>query len=528
MNIYSLVFIISQNNEMGGYFLAKTILQAKNISKSFSGTVALDKVDFGLNEGEVHALVGENGAGKSTFIKILSGIHQPDQGEIYLHGERVDIADPLTAQRLGIAAIYQEPTVFHELSITENVFMGRQIVNKITRRINWQKVNIETQRLLDSLGLELNPKTKLKQLSAAEQQLIGIIRALSLNSKILIMDEPTSSLTLKEIEKLFAIIKRLKKQNTSIIFISHRLEEAFEIADRITVFRDGHHIGTRSISEPTIKVDEIIKMMVGRELTEMYPKKEVEIREPFFKVDNLTKNGQFYQVNFELRKGEILGISGLVGAGRTELARAIFGIEKLDSGQIYLNRKKITINNPWTALKHGIAYLPEDRQSQGLILRMNITENITLPIMDKFSKMGWVNPDAEIKEAKKYANRLKIKATGLWEKTIQLSGGNQQKVVLAKWLATNPQVLILDEPTRGVDVGAKAAVHEFMSELASQGIGVIMISSELPEILGMSDRVLVMFEGRIMEEFSRKDSTQDRILAAALGMTANKLKAEVK
>lgn len=499
-------------------------LRTRSISKSFSGTVALDDVDFELGQGEVHALVGENGAGKSTLIKILSGIHRADKGEIYLNGEQVEISDPLTAQRLGIAAIYQEPTVFPELSIAENVFMGHHACNRINRRIDWANMYQKTRGLLHSLDVNLDPRTKLKQLSAAEQQLIEIVKALSLDSKILIMDEPSSSLTHKEIEKLFETIRHLKEQKTSIIFISHRLEEAFEIADRITILRDGRYIGTRDVS-PNLSIEEIIRMMVGRELTEMFPKKDVKLGSTVLKIEGLSKEGQVYNIGFELRKGEILGFAGLIGAGRTKLARLIFGLETPNSGRIYIDGKEVEINNPWTALKQGIAFVPEDRQAQGLVLPMNITHNITLPVLDRFSKRGWVNQQRERRNAKEYADMLNIKAHGLWEPVMKLSGGNQQKVVLAKWLATNPKILILDEPTRGVDVGAKVAVHEFVSQLASRGVAIIMMSSELPEILGMSDRVMVMFEGRIVQEFAREEVTQDKILAAAVGMTESEERA---
>lgn len=334
------------------------------------------------------------------------------------------------------------------------------------------------------------------------------------------MDEPTSSLTLKEIERLFTTIERLKEQGTSIVFISHRLEEAFEIADRITVLRDGRYIGTKDIYGDEVSVDDIIRMMVGRELTELFPKKQVKIGSPVLRVDHLAKGSQLYDINFRLNKGEILGFFGLVGAGRTELARVIFGLEKTDRGSIYLDEQEVKIDNPWTALEHGIAYVPEDRQAQGLVLPMSITHNITLPVVDKFSTMSWINEYKETAEAKRYADILQVKAYGLWEQVAKLSGGNQQKVVLAKWLATNPKILILDEPTRGIDVGAKVAVHEFVGKLVSRGVAIIMISSELPEVLAMSDRVMVMFEGRIVDEFSREDATQDRVLSAAVGMRA--------
>ena len=497
----------------------KKILRLENITKTFPGTLALDKVSFDLNVGEVHALVGENGAGKSTLIKIISGIHQPDFGEIYLNGKLVNLKNTFFAQQHGIAAIYQEPTIFPDLSVAENVFMGHQECSQITKRINWKKMYKDTEKLLESLGVNLNPRTKVRNLSAAEQQLVEIVKALSLNSQILIMDEPTSALTLNEVKDLFGIIKRLKSSGTSIIFISHRIEEIFEIADRVTVLRDGHYVGNNNIS--TVTVDELIRMMVGRTLSDMFPKRFVERGEPILKVEALNKERQFYGVTFELHKGEILGFSGLIGAGRSELARAIFGLESPDSGKIFVNGEQVHIRNPRIAMKHGVVYLPEDRQHQGLILLMSITNNITLPILDQFAKMGLLDTGKEIRVAKKYADMLDVRASGLWKNVLELSGGNQQKVVLAKWLATNPRILILDEPTRGIDVGTKAAVHRFMSELVSQGIGIMMISSELPEILGMSDRIIVMCEGRITAEFTSKEVSQDKILSAAVGISSN-------
>lgn len=498
----------------------KKILRLENITKTFPGTLALDKVNFDLNAGEVHALVGENGAGKSTLIKIISGIYQPDSGSIYLNGNLVNLKNSLFAQKHGIAAIYQEPTIFPDLSVAENVYMGHQECSPITRRINWKKMYDNTGQLLESLEVKLDPRTRVRNLSAAEQQLVEIVKALSLNSQILIMDEPTSALTLNEVKDLFEIIKRLKSSGTSIIFISHRIEETFEIADRVTVLRDGHYIGTNNIS--TVTVEGLIRMMVGRTLSELFPKRFVERGEPILKVEALNKERQFHDITFELHKGEILGFSGLIGAGRSELARAIFGLESPDSGKIFVNGEQVHVRNPRMTMKHGVAYLPEDRQHQGLILQMNITNNITLPILDQFIKMGLVDTGKEARVAKKYADMLDVRASGLWKKVMQLSGGNQQKVVLAKWLATNPQILILDEPTKGIDVGAKASVHRFMSELASQGIGIMMISSELPEILGMSDRIIVMCEGRITGKFTREEASQDKILSAAVGISSNK------
>jgi len=493
-----------------------TILKLENITKKFPGTLALNNVNFDLNAGEVHAIVGENGAGKSTLIKVISGIHQPDSGNIYLNGNLVSLRNSLIAQKYGIATIYQEPTIFPDLSVAENVYMGHHEYSSLTRCIRWKKIYDDTVKLLDSLEVRINPHAMVKNLSAANQQLVEIIKALSQNSQILIMDEPTSALALSEVEDLFKIIERLKNSGTSIIFISHRIEEIFEIADRVTVLRDGNYIGTRNVSSVTI--DEIIEMMVGRVLKDMFPKMNVKIGEQILRVEALTKKRQFKNISFELHKGEILGLSGLIGAGRTELARVIFGLENPDSGKILINGKQINIPNPTVAMNYGLAYVPEDRQYQGLVLPMDVTNNITLPILDQFTKVGLVDAVGEIKIAKKYADMLDVRAPGLWKKVLELSGGNQQKVVLAKWLATNPKILILDEPTRGIDVGAKVSVHKFMGELASRGIGIIMISSELPEILGMSDRIIVMCEGEITAEFTCKEATQDKLLSAAVGL----------
>jgi rhamnose transport system ATP-binding protein len=499
--------------------LGGQILKLESITKAFPGTLALDEVHFDLNPGEVHALLGENGAGKSTLIKIISGIYKPDSGRIFFDDRLVTIPNPQVAQQLGIAAIYQEPTVFPDLNVIENVFMGHQEYDRLTRRIKWKKMYEDTEALLKSLNVALNPKAKVRSLSVAEQQLVEIVKALSIKSRILIMDEPTSALTLHEVEELFDIIRRLKSSGTSIIYISHRLEEAFVIADRVTVLRDGQYIGTHQVSE--VQVDELIRMMIGRTLSDMFPKKDVKKGEPVLRVEALTKEGRFRDISFELRKGEILGFAGLVGAGRTELARTLFGLENCDAGRIVIEGRQARLSSPSAALEQGIAYLPEDRQQQGLVLPMNITHNITLPILGQFTRAGWLDVKQETATAKKHADMLDIRAAGLWQKAMQLSGGNQQKVVLAKWLATNPKVLILDEPTKGIDVGAKAAVHRFMSDLVASGLGIIMISSELLEILGMSDRIIVMCEGRIAAEFDRKEATQEKILSAAVGMPAS-------
>jgi rhamnose transport system ATP-binding protein len=491
----------------------KPILRVTGIHKWFAGVHALDDVSYELFPGEIHALVGENGAGKSTLIKVISGVHQPDGGEIFLNGQQVVFPDPLIARLSGIAAIYQEPTLFPDLNIAENVFMGHQPLHPRTKRINWSEMYDKTQKLLDSLGVELDPKARVRGLSVADQQMVEIAKALSLNARVLIMDEPTSALTLREVEDLFRIARRLRETGTAIVFITHRLEEVFELADRVTVLRDARYVGTRPIAEVTN--DGLINMMVGRTLDDMFPKLEVEPGEVMLRVESLTKAGAFHDVSFELRKGEILGLSGLVGAGRTEVARAIFGVEPADSGAIWVEGRQVNIGSPSDALALGIAYVPEDRQQHGLVPPMNITQNVTLPILETFAQMSWIDQAAEEGTATEYAKNLDVRAAGLWQKVRELSGGNQQKVVLAKWLATRPRILILDEPTRGIDVGTKAAVHELMSKLASQGLAIIMISSELPEVLGMSDRVVVMYEGHVTGRFSRQEATQEKIMLAA-------------
>jgi rhamnose transport system ATP-binding protein len=493
----------------------RPILAVTDIHKWFAGVHALDGVSFDLYPGEIHALVGENGAGKSTLIKVISGVHQPDGGEIFLQGEQVSFPDPLVARLRGIAAIYQEPTLFPDLNVAENIFMGHQPLRSTTRRIDWARMYAEAGKLLDSLGVDLDPRTRVRGLSFADQQMVEIAKALSLHAQVLIMDEPTSALTLREVEDLFRIARQLRDAGTAVIFISHRLEEVFEVADRVTVLRDARYIGTRPVSEVT--PDILINMMVGRTLDDMFPKLDVEPGEVMLRVENLTKEGLFHNVSFELRRGEILGLAGLVGAGRSEVARAIFGVEPADSGTIWVDGQQAHIGSPQAALARGIAYVPEDRQQYGLVPPMNITHNVTLPILQEFARIGWVDEAAEGERAGEFASRLDVRAAGLWQKVRELSGGNQQKVVLAKWLATRPRILLLDEPTRGIDVGTKAAVHQLMSTLASQGLGILMISSELLEILGMSDRIVVMHEGRVTGRFKRGEATQEKVMMAAIG-----------
>jgi rhamnose transport system ATP-binding protein len=488
------------------------ILELKNITKRFSGVEVLHQVPYQLRPGEVHALLGENGAGKSTLIKVITGIHQPEEGEIFLNGERVQFADTRESRQAGIAAIYQELSLFPDLDVAENIFVGRQ-PTAAGGRIDWRRLYKEAGELLTSLGVQLDLKQKARSLSIAQQQMVEIARAFSINAHILIMDEPTSSLTLNEVADLFRLVRRLREQGTAIIFISHRLEELFEIADRVTVLRDGSYIGTRNMEEVTR--DELIRMMVGRTITNLFPKQDVQAGDVVLRVENLTREGVFEDVSFELHAGEILGMAGLIGAGRTDVARAIFGVEPPTSGKIEINGQAIEIRSPQQAIELGLAYVPEDRQAHGLVPPMNIIANLSLPTLDEYVRRGWLQAKAEQTAAYEMAQKMELRANNIWQKVRELSGGNQQKVVLGKWLATKPHILILDEPTRGIDVGTKAAVHELMSDLAAEGIAILMISSELPEVVGMSDRVLVMREGHMTATLSRAEATQEKILQFA-------------
>lgn len=489
--------------------MSENILELKNISKRFAGVEVLHGVSFALRRGEVHALLGENGAGKSTLVKVMTGVHQPDAGEIFLNGEQVHFSDPRASRQAGIAAIYQELSLFPDLDVAENIFAGRQPITS-GRRIDWSKLYSEAERLLTSLGVHLNLKKKARHLSIAQQQMVEIARAISVNARILIMDEPTSSLALNEVADLFRLVRRLRDDGTSIIFISHRLEELYELADQVTVLRDGSYVDTRPVSE--VSHDDLIRMMVGRKITNLFPKQEVEIGEVVLKVEDLTRPGVFENVSFELHRGEILGMAGLVGAGRTEVARAVFGVEPAASGTIQINGRVEAIRSPEQAIRLGMAYVPEDRQIHGLIPLMNIVANISLPVLEEYATNGWLNSSQERSSTLAAARQMEVRANNILQKARELSGGNQQKVVLAKWLSTKPRILILDEPTRGIDVGTKTAVHALMSKLAKEGLAILMISSELPEVLGMSDRVLVMREGRVTAQFPRAEATQEKIL----------------
>lgn len=490
------------------------IVELTGIGKQFGAIQVLQGVHLSLYPGEVHALVGENGAGKSTLVKLLAGVHQPDAGTIKVAGEVVELRNPAQAQHTGIAVIHQEPTLFPDLTIAENIFMGRHPRNRFGR-VNWKQMNDDVAHLLSLLGVQLNVHTPVQGLSIADQQLVEIAKALSLNARILVMDEPTAALSSREVKELFAIVKQLRQRGVAILFVSHRLEEIFELADCVTVLRDGTHVITAPVNELTPEA--VIRHMVGRELTALFPKGEATIGDIVLEVRQLNRQGVFQDVSFQLRKGEILGFAGLVGAGRTEVARVLFGIDRADSGEIRIKNAPVKIASPQTAMRHGLAYVPEDRHQHGLVMDFSIVANMTLPILRKVSQLGIVSQQRERSIAKEYVQRLHVRAASIDQLVRALSGGNQQKVVLAKWLITNPSILILDEPTRGIDIGAKAEVHRIVSDLAAQGLAIILISSELPEVLAMADRVLVMHEGRVTGEFTHAEADQEKVMFAATG-----------
>lgn len=484
------------------------------IRKVFPGVVALDDVHFELRKGEVHILLGENGAGKSTLMKILSGAYQKDGGKIFLEGHETEIKSPKHAQNLGISIIYQEFNLVPHLTVGENIFLGREPV-RFPGVIDRKQVFEFTQKILDDLGVAISARKLVKDLGVAQQQMVEVAKALSFDAKILIMDEPTSALTEHEIDELFVAVHTLKENGVSVIFISHRLEELFEIGDRVTVFRDGKYIATCDISAVTKR--ELIRMMVNRELKEQFPKQKARIGEEILRVERLKRDGVLRDISFSLHRGEILGIAGLLGSGRTELARAIFGVDELDSGRIYVKGELQRIRSPRSAINLGIGFLTEDRKTQGLILILPVKDNICLPSVERFSRLGMVKVKEERRAANRYLRELRIKTPSLNQLIMYLSGGNQQKVVLGKWLCSQAEIFIFDEPTRGIDVGSKVEIYQLMNRLAAQGVAIIMISSELPEILAMSDRILVMQQGSIAGEFSAEEATQEKILNCALG-----------
>ncbi len=490
------------------------ILELKGITKIFPGVKALDRVSFQLKAGEIHALMGENGAGKSTFIKVITGVHRAEEGEMYLDGRRVDFRSPLDAQNAGIAAIYQHVTSYPHLTVAENIFMGHEI--RKHGIMQWKKMNEAAGALLRQLDADFQPTARMGALSVAQQQMVEIAKALSTNARIIIMDEPTAALTKNESEELYRITEKLRDDGKSVIFISHRLEDMYRLASRVTVFRDAQYIGTYNVAE--IQPPELIKAMVGREVSDLFPKPEVKPGEEVLRVENLSRTGFFRDVSFHVRAGEIVGLTGLVGAGRTEVVQTIFGVEHYDAGKVFVDGKEVHIRRPQDAMRLGIGLLTEDRQNQGLILDWGIGRNITLPELGaKFSKKGGITSETiENQAAKELAEEIDVKAVTVFDPASSLSGGNQQKVVVAKALASDLKLLIMDEPTKGVDVGAKAAIYQIMGELAQKGMAIVMISSEMPELLGMSDRIYVMCDGRVTGELSRTEATQEKILELSM------------
>jgi rhamnose transport system ATP-binding protein len=491
----------------------RPVLEIEHVSKRFGATQALDDVSLSLQRGEIHALLGENGAGKSTLIKIMTGIQQPDSGEIRLDGEPVRVTSSQDAQRLGVAAIYQEPMIFPDLSVAENIFIGHRNRGKFVDRRGTER---DAAAVLARLGVQLDVAEPARGLTLAEQQTVEIAKAISLDVRALIMDEPTASLSAHEVQRLFRIVKTLRDQGVAVLFISHRMEEVFEIADRVTILRDGRWISTTPRAELTPSI--AIHRMVGREVQELFRRERRQPGPVRLEVRGLRRDGVFTDIAFDLHAGEVLGFAGLVGARRTDVGLALFGIAPADGGEIVLDGEAVRVGNPHEAMKLGIAYSTEDRRQLGLVMPLSIAANITLPSLPRFlSAAGMVRRAEERATAEAFRERLNIRTPSVETPTAALSGGNQQKVVISKWLETTPKVLILDEPTRGIDVGAKVEVHQLVDDLAAQGMAIILISSDLPEVMAMSDRILVMREGRQMAVFDRDEATQERVLSAAMG-----------
>ncbi|EKD4395879.1 sugar ABC transporter ATP-binding protein [Escherichia coli] len=495
--------------------MSETFLQMKHITKRFPGVLALNDVQFSLRRGEVHALLGENGAGKSTLMKILSGVYQPDEGEIIFEDKPVSFSDPLSAQNVGITIIHQEFNLFPELTVEENIFIGREFCKKNRWRLDEKQQRQATIEILQKLNLANKPDTLVADLTVAQQQMVEIAKAISVNARILIMDEPTAALTETEIESLFRVTRLLKEQGTGIVYISHRLEELALIADRATVMRDGQYIST--VDYECVKISDLIAMMVGRDLGNIYPRREaLQQRIPVLEVNGLTRKGVLNDINFTLYRGEILGFAGLMGAGRTELARAIFGADSIDSGTLKLNGKETVIKDISDAIQQGISYLTEDRKKEGLALNLSVERNIMLGNYPEYSdRFGNVDSRRCQQTSEEQVKALRIKTPNLEQAALNLSGGNQQKIIIARWVCKDTDILIFDEPTRGIDVGAKLEIYELMNRLVAKGKSIIMISSELPEVLGMCDRILVMRSGRITGELSAKEATQEKIMQYA-------------
>jgi rhamnose transport system ATP-binding protein len=491
------------------------VLALAGLSKSFPGVRALSGVALELYPGEVTALVGENGAGKSTLVKILTGIYQPDEGTISLAGEPVSFSSARQAELAGVTAIHQETVLFDELSVAENIFLGHAPRGRFGL-IDWRAMNAQAASLLERIGARISPQARLRDLGIASRHLVAIARALSVDARIVIMDEPTASLSHKEIAELYEFIERLKAEGKAILFISHKFDEIFRIADRYVVFRDGEQVGAGPISDTDH--DALVRLMVGRSVDQIFPKRAMETGGPVLEVSGYSHPTEFADIGFTLRRGEILGFYGLVGAGRSELMQALFGLTKPSRGELRLAGKPVIIRSPAEAIAHGIVYVPEERGAQGAITGLPIFQNMTLPSLGTTSRAGFLRLAKEFALTRDYAGRLEVRAASLDQDIGTLSGGNQQKVVIGKWLATTPRIIILDEPTKGIDIGSKAAVHTIMSDLAARGLSIIMVSSEIPEILGMSDRVVVMREGRIAGVFPRDGLTAETLVRAAAGI----------
>jgi ribose transport system ATP-binding protein len=489
------------------------LLEMRHITKRFPGVLALENVDFEVQRGEVHVLVGENGAGKSTLMKIVSGVYMADGGEMMFKGQPVRFTTPRQAQNAGITTIYQELNQIPQMSITENIFLGGEVSRGTL--LNWAEMHQRASDMLARLHLNIDPRVKVSALGVAQQQMVEVAKALHHRADLIIMDEPTSALSLNEIQDLFGIIRELKTQGVSVVYISHHLDEAFEIGDRVTVLRDGHQVTTQPVSE--LDVNHLISLMVGRQLSEQFPKEKTQRGKPMLTVADLTVGSKLRNISFTAYAGEVLGIAGLVGAGRTELVRAIFGADLIDSGSIYVNNQRVTIRNPRDAIRHGIGLLTEDRKQQGLVLKLSTRENITLSVLGWLTRGLATNQREERTLAQRFIEQLAIKTAGQEQLVINLSGGTQQKVVLSKWLAIEPKVLIFDEPTRGIDVGAKVEIYRMMNQLAKEGVAILMVSSELPEILGMSDRIMVIGGGQVAAILDREEATQEKILEYATG-----------
>jgi ribose transport system ATP-binding protein len=489
-------------------------LRMQGIRKAFPGVIALDGVDLDVTEGEVHVLLGENGAGKSTLMKILSGAHQRDAGTIWVNEREVRIATPRDARDAGIAIIYQELTLVPQLAAAENIFLGREPTRGLGL-VNRALMRSRARVLLEMLGATFDIATPVGQLSIAERQLVEIAKALSLDARVLVMDEPTSALTERETHALFTVIRRLTEQRVAIVYISHRMDEIFAIGDRVTVLRDGRHIATRDVRSADRR--ELVRLMADREVDEQVPKSEVPRGTELLRVHGLSRSGVLHDISLTVHAGEIVGVAGLLGAGRTEIARAIFGLDRTDEGEVYVRGTRRRIRSPRDAIKARIGFVTEDRKGQGLVLGRSVRDNIALPVLPLLNRFGIVRRGAEHAITDRLVRELRIHTPSAEQLAINLSGGNQQKIVLAKWIACNADVLILDEPTRGIDVGAKQEIYALLGTLAAKGVGILLISSELPEIVGLSDRVLVMRGGRIAGEFARADATQERILACAVG-----------